>query len=81
MFRKSLVALAAGGAALLSGCATGPYYYDNAYAYNDRYYYDRPAPAPEPYYDYGPRPYSYYYPRYYGPPIGLSFGYSYHRYR
>jgi hypothetical protein len=78
MLRKSLIAVAAAGAALVSGCATDPYYYDS-YAYNDGYYYDRPAY----YYDrpayryYGPT----YYPRYYAPPIGLSLGYSYHRYK
>jgi hypothetical protein len=76
MLRKSLIAAAA-GAALLSGCATDPYYYDGSYAYNDgSYYYDRPA-----YRYYGAVPPSYYYPRYYGPPVGLSFGYSYHRHR
>jgi hypothetical protein len=74
MLRKSLIAVAA-GAALLSGCATYPDYYDGSYAYNDGYY-DRPA-----YRYYGAVPPSYYYPRYYGPPVGLSFGYSYHRYR
>ena len=41
MIRKSLIALAASGAALLSGCATYPY---DTYAYNDGYYYDNPAP-------------------------------------
>ena len=41
MLRKSLIAVAA-GAALLSGCATYPDYYDGSYAYNDGYY-DRPA--------------------------------------
>ena len=74
MIRKALIGLAAGGAALLSGCATYPYDYDSTYAYNDGYYYDRPAPR---YYAPGP----YYYPRYYGPPVGLSFGYSYHKHR
>ena len=78
--RKSILALAAGGALLLGGCATDPYYYDT-YATNDGYYYERPAyryygPAYAP--SYAP---SYYAPRYYGPPVGLSLGYSYHRYR
>ena len=77
MLRKSLIAVAA-GAALLSGCAAYPDpYYDSSYAYSDgSYYYDRPA-----YRYYGAAPPSYYYPRYYGPPVGLSFGYSYHRHR
>ena len=70
MTRKSALALAA-AAALLGGCATGPYY-DN-YAYNETYY-DRPAYR---YYDYGP---AYYYPRYYGPSVafGLSFSNRHH---
>jgi hypothetical protein len=74
--RKSILALAAGGALLLGGCATDPYYYDS-YAANDSYYYDRPAYR---YYNPSYAP-SYYTPRYYGPPVGLSFGYSYHRHR
>ena len=78
MSRKSILALAA-GALLLGGCATGPYYQDT-YAYNDGYYYERPAYR---YYgpSYAPAAPSYYAPRYYGPPVGLSFGYSYHRYK
>lgn len=79
MSRKLLLAVAA-GAALLGGCATDPYYYDSYAAYDgrydDRYYYDRPATR-----YYTPAPSYYAYPRYYGPPIGLSFGYSYHRHR
>ena len=77
MARKTLLAIAA-GALLLGGCAT-PYYYDQpTYSYNDGYYYERPA---TPYY--GPTSYSpTYYPRYYvpAPSVGLSLGYSYHRY-
>ena len=76
MLRKLLIGVAVSGAALLSGCATGPYYQDS-YAYNDRYYYEQPAPS----YRYYAPPSAYYYPRYYGPPVTLGFGYSYHKYR
>ena len=70
--RKSLLALAAAGA-LLTGCATGPYY-DN-YAYDETYY----GTPGYRYYDYGPP--TAYYPRYYGPSVGfgLSYGRSYYR--
>ena len=81
MARKTLLALAA-GALLLGGCAYDGTYYDSTYAYNDGYYYDRPAVryyGPSTYYGptYGPT----YYPRYYAPAPSLSLGYSYHRYR
>ena len=75
---KSIMALAA-AAALLGGCATGPYYdsYGN-YVYNDApppYYYERPAPR---YYEappyYAPPPY--YSPYYYGPSVGFGFSFS-----
>ena len=84
MSRKFLIGVAVAGAALLSGCATGPYY-DN-YGYNAPYnapYYEQPAPyyqQPAPSYRYYGYP-SYSYPRYYGPPVTLGFGYSYHRYK
>lgn len=72
---KTLLALAA-AAALLSGCATGPYYdgyaYDDGYYYRDGYYYERPA------YNYYPAPA--YYPRYQvAPSIGFGFSYGRHR--
>jgi hypothetical protein len=81
---KILLALAA-AAAIMSGCATGPYYdsYNNGYAYNDGYStpgYSTPGySAPGYYYDgptyyYGPP--AYYYPRYYGPSIGFGFSYG-----
>ena len=73
---KMLLGLAA-AAALLSGCATDPYY--NGYAYNEGYYspspgyyYDRPA------YSYYNAP-AYYYPRYYVAPPSVQFGFSYGR--
>ena len=76
---KILLGLAA-AAALMSGCATDPYYngysHDNSYAYNngyytrDGYYYDR---APTYYYSPG------YYPRYYVAPPSVSLGFSYGR--
>jgi hypothetical protein len=75
MSRKFLIGVAVAGAALLSGCATGPYY--DTYAY-DSPYYEQPAPA---YRYYGAPGYYYPYPRYYGPPVTLGFGYSYHRYK
>ena len=68
---KSVLALAA-TAALLAGCATGPYYdsYGN-HVYNDgSYYYDRPAYR---YYE-GP---AYYAPApYVGPSVGFGIAYS-----
>jgi hypothetical protein len=74
---KAVLGMAA-AAALLSGCATDPYY--DRYAYNDGYYspgyyYERPA------YSYYNAP-AYYYPRYYSGP-SVAFGLSYHtrRYR
>lgn len=73
MARKFLLLGLAAGALTLAGCATDGYYYDS-YGYNDGYYYDRPT-----YRYYGPT--TYYGPRYYNPPVGLSLGYSYHRYR
>lgn len=83
--KKSALALAA-AAALLAGCATGPYY--DRYAYADGTYYERPvnrdydyatayrdydyAPAYR-YYDYGPA----YYPNYYfGPSLGFGLSFS-----
>ena len=77
MSRKTIVMLAA-GALLLGGCATYPDPYYDSYAYNDGYYQERPS-----YRYYGPSYAPSYYPapRYYGPPVGLSFGYSYHRHR
>src|SRR3954469_7935790 len=62
---KVILAAALGGAALLGGCATGPYY-DNGYGYG--YGYDTAYPG---YYD----PYSY------GPSVGLGFSYSDNDYR
>jgi hypothetical protein len=74
--RKSLLGLAA-AAALLGGCATGPYY--DGYAYDDGYYHDRPAVR---YYDYGYGYGPYAYPRYYaGPSVGLSLSYNRYRHR
>jgi hypothetical protein len=61
---KLILAAALGGAALLGGCATGPYY-DN-YGYNG--YYGN---------GYGPG-YGYAYDPYYvAPSVGLGFGYTY----
>ena len=68
--RLLAVLAAAGLAALLAGCAEGPYYGGTySYGYSDYYY---------PGYDYGPGYYSYYdygpgY--YYGPGFGLSYSY------
>ena len=68
--------LAAACAAVLAGCASDPYYYDQPYysgryAYND-YYYPRSG------YWYGP---GYYYgPSYYGPSLSFGLAYSDHRY-
>lgn len=62
--RKTLLAALA-GAALLSGCATGPYYDEYGYGYG----YDA----------YGPNYYGY--PGYAGPSIGLGFTYSDRDYR
>ena len=63
--RKAILAALA-GAALLAGCATGPYYDDYGYGYNY-------GPSYGPYYygsDY-----------YYGPSIGLGLTYSDRDYR
>ena len=60
---KFILAAALGGAALLGGCATGPYY--DSYGYNG--YYDGYAPG-----------YGYAYDPYYAAPsVGLGFGYTY----
>jgi hypothetical protein len=73
---RTILALAA-AAALLGGCATGPYYdsYGN-YVYNDApppYYYERPAPR---YYEAPPYYAPYYSPYYYGPSVGFGFSFS-----
>ena len=60
--RKALAATLT-GAALLAGCATGPYYDDYRYGYG--YGYDSPA-------YYGP---AYYGPAYVGPSVGLGLSY------
>lgn len=69
------------GAALLTlaaGCASDPYYYDNAYYDNTVVYRDYPAyryseyPAPR-YYSYAPG--------YYVPQPSVSLGLGYYRYR
>jgi hypothetical protein len=57
-----LVALA--GAALLAGCATGPYYDDYGYGYGSPYGYG----YGDPYYGSG---------YYYGPSVGLGLGLTY----
>jgi hypothetical protein len=64
---KTAALAALGGAMLLAGCATGPYYdngyYGGAYGYNPAYGYDTPY---------------YYEPGYVGPSVGLGLGYSYY---
>ena len=77
--RKPLL-LALAGAALLAGCATGPYY--DSYAYDESYYGTRAYPYDYPtyrYYSYGPG----YAPGYYYTPPSVSFslGYSNRRWR
>ena len=92
MSTKSMLALAA-AAALLAGCATGPYY-DNNYAYGDGSYYNRPAdnyynrPAdnyyyapPAPAYRYGYAPGYYTSPYYAAPSVGFGITYSNRGYR
>jgi hypothetical protein len=61
--RTRLTLLALAGAALLGGCATGPYY-DNYYGYGPAYGYPAYGPA---YYDY---PYA-------GPSVGIGLGATY----
>ena len=65
-FRKSLLSMLA-GAALLAGCATGPYY---DYPYERSGYYDHS-------YDYPPYEYYSYGPGYYVAPPVVSFGLTY----
>ena len=72
---KTLLALAA-AAALLSGCATGPYY--DGYAYNDGYYTPDPYYYERPAYNYYRAPAYSYPPRYYVAP-SVGFGFSYGR--
>ena len=55
---------AVAGAALLAGCATGPYYQDYGYGYGPGYAY--------PYEDYGP---AYYGPGYVAPSVGFGVTY------
>ena len=80
MSSKSILALA-GAAALLAGCATGPYYDNYGYGYGDgtyygqptdNYYYAPPAPAYR-YYGYGPA----YYPSPYNVAPSVGFGITY----
>jgi hypothetical protein len=61
--RTRLTLLALAGAALLGGCATGPYY-DNYYGYAPAYGYPAYGPA---YYDYP----------YVGPSVGIGIGATY----
>jgi hypothetical protein len=65
---SKLVLTALGGAALLGGCATGPYYdnYGSPYGYNSPYYGSNASPY------YG----SNYDPYYYGPSVGFGYSYS-----
>ncbi len=70
--RKAIFAALA-SAALLAGCATGPYYDDYAYGSGYNYGYGGPAYYGPSYY--GP---SYYGPAYVAPSVGL--GLSYHDY-
>lgn len=60
---KSVLAVVA-GAAILAGCATGPYYQDYGYGYGPGYAY--------PYDDYGP---GYYGPGYVAPSVGFGVTY------
>ena len=82
MSTKPMLALAA-AAALLAGCATGPYYDNYNYAYGDGSYYGQPTdnyyyPPSGPVYRYGPAyyPSPYYSPYYVAPSVGFGITYS-----
>jgi hypothetical protein len=80
--RKWLLAGAAVVTLAAAGCASDPYYYDNAY-YNNGYYDNTVVYRDYPYryYDYPAARYYSYGPGYYVAQPSLSLGFGYHRYR